>query len=70
MIMPYCSGAGIVATVVQKTSSADTSSGTAVPIDPDQSWCGTGVSSSTAAGGTGGGICFKYEKPDTLHDRI
>jgi len=35
MIMPYCSGAGIVATVVQKTSSADTSSGTAVPIDPD-----------------------------------
>jgi len=35
MIMPNCNGAGIVATVVQKSSSTDTSGGSAVAIDPD-----------------------------------
>ena len=69
MIMPNCNGAGIVATVVQKSSSTDTSGGSAVAIDPDQSWC-NGVASSPAAGGSGGGICFNYEKSDTLHDTI
>lgn len=69
MIMPFCDGAGIIATVVQKSSSTDTSGGTAVAIDSDQSWC-NGVASNVAAGGTGGGICFIYEKFDTLHDTI
>jgi hypothetical protein len=33
--MPFCDGAGIIATVVQKSSSTDTSGGTAVAIDSD-----------------------------------